>query len=369
MRFPDDVPVLTDGVVTLRAHHLGDLDDLVLMCQDPETTRWTGVPTPYTHGDALTFISSIVRVGWEQRDFRGWAIEALDDAGTPRFAGNVDVRGAPLATIGFALHPWARGRGLMRRAVDLAADWAFAEGGVEIIHWDAHVGNEPSLRVAHACGFTLGGTTAGRLYERGRLVDAWTAWRRFGDSPLPRNSWVGDTVLKGERVVLRPFRDADEQRHVEACSDPVSQHWLAALPFPYTPAVARAYVASSIWAAAAGTKATWCIADRRSDTLLGSISVMDLGGVDPTQGEIGYWMHPDARRRGYVSEATRLVVEHCLDPQGLGLRRIALYAAEGNVASNAVAVAVGMRHVGIQTGAEPLGDGTYADLHAYELLR
>lgn len=369
MRYPDAVPVLTDGVVTLRAHIVGDVDDIVTMCQDPETARWTAVPSPYTHGDALAFVGSIMRIGWEQKDFRGWAIEAIDDTATPRFAGNVDVRGTPIADIGFVLHPWARGRGLMKRAIDLAVDWAFAEGGVEIVHWAAHVGNEASLRVAHACGFTLGGTTAGRLNERGRVLDAWTAWRRFGDSPLPRTRWVGDAVIEGRRVRLRPFRESDEARLVEACRDPLSQHWLAGLPQPYTTASARAHVAASVWAAAAGTTATWCVADRETDALLGNIAVMDLGGVDPGQGEIGYWMHPDARGRGLMTEAARLVVDHALDPAGLDLRRIALYAAEGNVASHAIAGALRMRHTGVQTAAEPLGDGSFADLHGYELVR
>jgi len=34
-----------------------------------------------------------------------------------------------------------------------------------------------------------------------------------------------------------------------------------------------------------------------------------------------------------------------------------------------VAVAAGFRHFGTQTAAELLGDGTFDDLHGYELLR
>src|SRR5690606_8761197 len=119
-----------------------------------------------------------------------------------RFAGNVDIRQGPIGDIGFALHPWARGKGLMARAVRLAIDWAFTEGGFEIVHWRSHVGNEASLRIAHATGFALHGTIPGSLNERGMVLDAWAASIRFGDAPLATTPWAESTVLESERVRL-----------------------------------------------------------------------------------------------------------------------------------------------------------------------
>jgi RimJ/RimL family protein N-acetyltransferase len=46
-----------------------------------------------------------------------------------------------------------------------------------------------------------------------------------------------------------------------------------------------------------------------------------------------------------------------------------LYAAADNPASNAIAVAAGYTHYGTQRAAERLGDGSFDDLHGYELLR
>ncbi len=152
--------------------------------------------------------------GWDEGTNRIWAIEAEG-----RFAGNVDIRQGPIGDIGFALHPWARGKGLMARAVRLAVDWAFNEGGIEIVHWRSHVGNEASLRIAHATGFTMHGTTPGILLERGEVLDAWTASIRFGDAPFPRTPWAESTVLESDRLRLRPNIDADLPRIAEACSD------------------------------------------------------------------------------------------------------------------------------------------------------
>jgi ribosomal-protein-alanine N-acetyltransferase len=369
LKWPFNVPVLSDGVVTIRAHTPADIEPMYEMATDPLATEWTAMPSPYTRDMAEQFAFTVMPRGWNEGTHHGWAIEAVDDAGKSRFAGNVDIRETPIADIGFVLHPWARGRGIMARAVRLAVDWAFSDGGAEIVHWRSHVGNEASLRVAHATGFALHGTTPGFLHERDRVLDAWTGSIRFGDAPVARTSWAESVVLESDRLRLRPFSDADLPRIVEACSDPRSRHWLAGLPNPYTLAIARAYVDDCIWQAAKGTKATWAIADRETDELIGNIAAMDLQGVNPTSGEIGYWTHPEARGRGVMTEATQLVIDHAFAPDGLDRRRLVLYAAVGNIASNAVAEAAGFTRYGTQRSAERLGDGSYDDLHGYEFLR
>jgi ribosomal-protein-alanine N-acetyltransferase len=369
MRWPLVVPVLSDGEVTIRAHVPGDVEGLLEMATDPEMVRWTAIPAPHTRAMSEQFAFTIIPRGWEDGTHRGWAIEAVDDDGRARFAGNVDIRQKPIADIGFALHPWARGRGIMARAVRLAVDWALTEGGVEIVHWRSHVGNEPSLRVAHATGFALHGTTPGMLLERGQVLDAWTGSIRFGDAPYAQKPWAESPTLQSDRLRLRRFTEADLPRVAEACSDPLTRHFLSALPQPYTTATARGYVDDCVWQAAIGAKATWAIADRTTDELLGNIAVMDMLGLAGDHGEIGYWLHPDARGRGLMIEATRTVVAHALDPEGLDRRRLALYAAVDNPASNAVAVAAGFEHFGTQRVAEPLGDGSFDDVHGYELVR
>ena len=370
LRWPLSVPVLSDGTVTLRAHVPADVDPMLEMAHDPEMQRWTAIPVPHDRAMSEEHALSAIPRGWDEGTACGWAIEATDETSAPRYAGNVDIRGSgPVTDIGYALHPWARGRGVMVRAVRLAVDWAFAEAGVEVVHWRSHVGNEASLRVAHRCGFTLHGTTPGLLVERGRVVDAWTATLHFGGLPLPRTRWAESTVLESDRLRLRAFTDADVPRVVEACSDPEAQHWLNGLPRPYTVQVARGYLADTVWRAATGTKASWAVADRESDRLLGNIALMDLGGLNPTTAEIGYWMHPDARGAGIMTEAVRMVAEHALGPGSPDLRRVSLLAAAGNVASNRVALAAGFVRCGTEHEAELLGDGSVDDLNLYELLR
>jgi RimJ/RimL family protein N-acetyltransferase len=366
LRWPLSVPVLSDGVVTLRAHTPADIDAMFEMATDPEMVRWTSIPNPSTREMSEEFALSIIPKGWDDGVNHGWAIEATDSDGRSRYAGNVDVRGVPIGDLGFALHPWARGRGLMERAVRLATDWVFTHATVEIVHWRSHPGNIASLRVAHRAGFTLHGLMPGILHERGQVLDAWTASRRFGEAPVPLVRWAESTVLETERLRLRPYNESDIPRNIEACLDEQIRHWTADLPSPYHETAARQYLVDIVWQAATGTKATWAVADRASDELLGQVAVMNLRGLNP---EIGYWMHPDARGRGLMTEAVRAVVGHAFDPAGLDRHRLVIHAAAGNVASNAVAASLGFRHFGTETAAERLGDGTLDDLHGYELVR
>jgi ribosomal-protein-alanine N-acetyltransferase len=367
-----DRPELTDGVVRLRAHRDDDIDAMVEMCRDPEMARWTSVPQPYDREHAKRFARELVPHGWETGEWRGWAIEATDDTGRSRFAGNLDIRGGAVSDIGYALHPWARGRGVVTRAIRLGTRWAFDHGGVEIVHWRAHVGNVASRRTAWACGFTFHGRVPKLLYERGRAIDAWIASLQPNDSGEPRTRWLVPVELRGERVVLRPFRDDDVPRIVEACTDPRSRHWLADLPNPYAAADARQWLLWRVENQSLGEGVTWCVADPDSDEMLANVSVFGLkGAAEPLSGEIGYWAHPKARGRGVMTEAVGLAARHAfaaVSDGGLGVRRLQIAASVDNTASRHVATANGFTEVGRYRSAERLGDGTYTDLSWYDRL-
>lgn len=372
LTWPLCVPVLTDGVVTLRAHAPTDVSAMLETASDPEMVRWTAVPSPYGPNEATRFLGDVVQAGWDAGTHLMWAIEVTGDDGHPRFAGDVVIRGRGVSTIGFSLHPGARGRGVMTAAVRLAVMEAFSSGFTEAVHWQAHVGNLASLRVAHACGFRLIAEVPGLLFERGRLIDGWHGVVLFGDALYPRQPWRGDAVLtirtrSGRELVLRAASDHDVPRLNDTFTDPVTRHWLADQPrdLPAT----RTTVARWWWRAATGQQATWVVADALTDDALGEICVMDLLGLDTTTGEIGYAVHPDARGQGVVGAALTAVVEHALDPGGLDRRRLTAAAAAGNDASLAALRAAGFTPSGRQTAAEPLGDGTYADLLELELLR
>ena len=168
---PIDVPDLSAGPVLLRRHRLDDLDDMVLACRDELTWTWTTVPNPYEPEHAEAYINRTVgtSIDGETR----WAIEV-----DGRFSGNIGVMldGAGRADVGYFVAPWARGRGVGSLALWLVCDWAFREGGCEVVTWNALVGNVPSRRMVEKVGFHVHRDAFRRyVVQRGERADAWTA--------------------------------------------------------------------------------------------------------------------------------------------------------------------------------------------------
>jgi [ribosomal protein S5]-alanine N-acetyltransferase len=363
---PQSVPILIDAEagIRLRAINTADLPAMVEQCRDPETIRWTAVPTPaegYQLRDAEEFMA-LITDGWTSGQRLGWAIEAQRGLGRG-FCGSIvlHLEGDGVAEVGFGLHPEARGRSIMTAALHLVCDYGFEVVGLEVIRWRAVVGNWASRRVAAKVGFVFDGTVRRLLVHRGELLDGWIATLTRDDPRRPQ-PWLHPVELRGETVRLRAFTAADVDRIVEACADPDTSYWLASTPQPYQRDSALAYLESIAELAARGAGVAWCIADPQDNRCLGSISLDGLGGY-ANRGEIGYWAHPDARGRGVVSEAVRLVTQHARD---FGLATsVLIRCAKGNAASRRVAERAGYRMVGIQPACEPLRDGQVADLVLY----
>ncbi len=370
MRFPDDVPVLTDGEVVLRAHTAADAEGVYEQCNDPVSRRWTTVPVPYGREDAAGFVGSMIPAGWSEGQWR-FAVEAPDEDGVPRFCGTVELRdeGDRRAEIAYGAHPWARGRGIMHRALELLLSWGFEEQRLHTVIWWANQGNWASRRTAWRLGFTCEATLERWLPQRGELLDAWVGVLHAEDERAPRNAWLSVPRILGEQVALRAFRPEDAPRIVEACSDARTAHWLWRMPQPYTLADAEAYLASRVEKLATGSGVGWAVADPGTDVLVGSIALFDLKpGRDA---EIGYWTHPEARGRGVMTEACGLVVRHAFTAEqhgGLGLVRLGIGAADGNTASHRVIAANGFTPVSRERRALRLGDGSLVDSLGYDLL-
>jgi RimJ/RimL family protein N-acetyltransferase len=375
---PSLVPLLTDGVVTLRGHTPGDVDAIVEQCTDPETQRWTTVPRSYSREDALGFLAQVRRAWAEPDGHRHWAV-VLVDGQEPRFAGTVDLRRGEsprTGELGFGLHPAARGRGVMSRAVRLVAAHAFSEdpwgAPVDRIHWRAIAGNWASRRVAWSTGFTFHGTLPGTHLDPADPsrpgLDSWHASLAAGDPMSPQTPWFSPTPLEGNGVRLREWRESDLDS-IEERSDP--PHWM-----PQRSVLSRATFADWLHRRrsfmAAGESIEWCVADATTDRALGTVTLFTRGvPMTGDTAELGYQLNPSARGRGVMREATRLAVGFALRPVaegGLGLRRLVAETAADNVASNRVLEALGFVPFGREHAVDALPDGTWGDGLHWELL-
>ena len=144
-------PTLSDGDVTVRGLRDSDVPAIVAACQDPEISRWTRVPSPYTREDARRFIA-ICAVDAAAGDGIALAVAGPDDrlVGT---VGLMELGREGSGEIGYWTAAEARGRGVTTRAVILLRDWAHDALGLATIEILPHRDNRPSQVVAERAGF------------------------------------------------------------------------------------------------------------------------------------------------------------------------------------------------------------------------
>ncbi len=379
MRFPSDVPTLSDGVATIRAHRPEDAPAVLEQCLDPVSRQWTTVPLDYTRADADRFVRDIAPGAWRTEAELLFAVEALDTSlttadepdGVRRFAGTISLRdeGDARAELAYGAHPWVRGTGVMERAVRLLLDWGFEERGLQSVVWWANRGNWASRKLAWRVGFTVEAGLRSWLPQRGDLLDAWVGTLRAEDPRRPAHAWLEAPRLAADGLVLRTPTEADLPRVVEYAADPVTRRWLGHVPQPYGDAEARAWLEDLTERHARGTAVTWTVADPDTDLLLGVVNVFDL--TPSGTGELGYVMHPEGRGRGLARRAARLALRHAFvdaEDGGLGLVAVRALAAEGNTASRRLLEDVGFTHQGRERRAARVEGDTLADAAIYDVL-
>jgi RimJ/RimL family protein N-acetyltransferase len=149
-----------------------------------------------------------------------------------------------------------------------------------------------------------------------------------------------DPVELGDgRLLLRLPVRADVDAITLACQDPELQRWIP-VPVPYERIHGEQWVDDSPRSWAEERELRWVITERGAGSGLGKpLGAIGLHARDATMREVGFWMAPEARGRGIMTDAARLVCGWGFDELHLG--RIEWWANAGNYASRRVAEKVG----------------------------
>ncbi|MEF3403534.1 GNAT family N-acetyltransferase [Agromyces sp. CCNWLW203] len=156
--------------------------------------------------------------------------------------------------------------------------------------------------------------------------------------------------LMTARLSLRCPSEVDIPRIAEICGDAAIAEFTT-VPYPYETKHARGFVVDVIPAGwASGSSLTWGIYELSGLRILGVVS---LSRIEAGMAELGYWIDPEARGRGLMTEAAARVVEYALAeaPVGLGLDRLGWEAITTNIASARVAQKLGFTWEGQRRGA------------------
>lgn len=157
--------------------------------------------------------------------------------------------------------------------------------------------------------------------------------------------------LTTERLLLRPFTDADVDFVLDVYSRAEVQRYIGRAPRVMADrAEARAAVARYA-SFDDGVRGAWLIADRETGARFGNLLLKSLpASADeeplPPSGEteIGWHLHPTAMHRGIATEAAARVLAHAFES---GLPRVLAVTHPDNHASQAVARRIGMADAGL----------------------
>jgi RimJ/RimL family protein N-acetyltransferase len=167
--------------------------------------------------------------------------------------------------------------------------------------------------------------------------------------------------LRGEGVVLRPWRIEDVPAVTAACQDPEIARWLQLVPQPYTEADARFYIQDCM--DAPEERKPFAITDTETGNVIGSI---DMRINRMATGHIGYWLAAEARGRGLTTAALRALSRWAIEDLGLG--RVELVTDPDNIASQRVAEKAGFQREGVLRSMLVNRDGSRRDGVMFSLL-
>jgi RimJ/RimL family protein N-acetyltransferase len=144
---------LSDGRLVLRPWRLDDVPRVTEICGDPEISRWTRVPFPYTEEHARMWIEQTIR-DWDDHKHAAFAVT---DAASGEVVGAIGLRFhedyALQGSIGYWVAKEARGRGVATGALRLVTRWALQELGLPRVQLVTDPENVPSQLVAERAGY------------------------------------------------------------------------------------------------------------------------------------------------------------------------------------------------------------------------
>ena len=364
----DDL-VLTGDRLALRRWHADDAQRVFDIVNSGSMREFLNLPDPYTHQDALDYVTDF---GHEGRGDGTGIGSAMVEKGSRRVVGACALRlGGDDPELGYWVAPDARGHGYAAEASRVLAAFAFAHGRPRVrLACDAR--NLASARTALAAGFRFEGVARmgvtspeqspdrparrGDLARFARLADDPDEAVALAFPPLPPGGLTDTTIS------LRTVRPDDARALLES-DDAESARW----------SFTGERFSAAEWATLAtragldllvGTAARLAIVDAASGRCAGQVSLRRNG--PPRVGGVGYLVHPDFRGRGYTARALRLLVRWAFEQAEFG--RLELGAKQGNIASQRAAASAGFVPDGVREGRLLNADGTFGDEIRYCLL-
>jgi [ribosomal protein S5]-alanine N-acetyltransferase len=158
--WPQEVPTLIHGLITLRPIVESDIPKIYASCQDPIIPAFTRVPHEYTMAHAEFFVREKTPKSLSEKTELAFAID-YGNGVDKVFAGIISFHSMDLpdlaAEIGYWISAEVRGKGVGRTATQLLTNFGFETMGFERIEALVNTENIASQKLLKSAGYTLEG--------------------------------------------------------------------------------------------------------------------------------------------------------------------------------------------------------------------
>ena len=233
--------------------------------------------------------------------------------------GNLGFKGpgsAGTVELGYGLESDYRGKGYMTEAVKAICAWAMAQPQVARIEAETAPENAPSQRVLQRAGFS----ETGECGEEG-----------------PRFFY---RALKTDRLLLRPWDDADAEDLYQYARDPDIGP-IAGWP-THKSVDDSLYAIKNVLCG----KEAYAVCLKSDNRAIGAIELKLNGHTDMTdrddECELGYWIGKPFWGQGLIPEAAAALLRHAFSD--LGMRKVWCGYYDGNIKSKRVQEKLGFRY-------------------------
>jgi ribosomal-protein-serine acetyltransferase len=149
-----------------------------------------------------------------------------------------------------------------------------------------------------------------------------------------------EVKLGNQALLLRAFRADDAEAIHAAVRESMNElgQWLSWCHADYAIADTRQFLDGRAGAYQNDSEYGFAIIERAGGRFVGATGINQFEKA-ALRANLGYWLRTSAHGRGYATQATKLVARWAFE--SLGMERIEIVAATGNVASQRVAERVG----------------------------
>jgi len=157
---------------------------------------------------------------------------------------------------------------------------------------------------------------------------------------------MDDSQLLADGLLLRPFEDADAAAFAAAVRESAAgmRRWMPWSSVDYSVEQALQWFQACREGWAAGTACEYGVFDRDTAAFVGGAGLNKIQS-DPRFCNLGYWVRQSCRGQGVAPRVVQALAVQAFGP--LGLHRVEIVVAVGNLASERVAVKSGALREGV----------------------